>query len=96
MCALTSLSFLSIPCTYTDTHAQNILIKGEDGQGPEVKLVDAEKSMIGPCGFDMGLFLANFAFYMSQARGLSLLIVGGGALCVACGLGTSTRIQPSD
>lgn len=56
------------PHTHTDTHAQNILVKGEEGQGAEVKLVDAEKSMFGPCGFDMGQFLANFAFYMSQVR----------------------------
>lgn len=41
-------------------------MKGEEGQGAKVKLVDAEKSMFGPCGADMGFFLANFAFYMAQ------------------------------
>lgn len=35
--------------------------------------MDAEKSMFGPCGFDMGLFLANFAYYMSQVRPLGRL-----------------------
>lgn len=63
------LRLLIRPTHPADTHAQNILVKGEEGQGAEVKLVDAEKSMFGPCGFDMGQFLANFAFYMSQVRG---------------------------
>ena len=50
---------------HADTHAQNILVHAQHGTA---KLVDAEKSMWGPAGVDMGMWLANFAFYLAEER----------------------------
>jgi len=56
---------------HADMHAMNILVKqggregGREG-GYTVKIIDAEKSMWGPAGLDVGMFLGNFAFYLAS------------------------------
>lgn len=38
-----------------DTHSQNVLIKdGGSGEKVDLKMIDAEKTMFGPSGIDMG------------------------------------------
>jgi 5-methylthioribose kinase len=61
-----SYEFKKQALVHADTHAQNVLVSEKDGG---VKLIDAEKSMWGPCGFDMGQWLANFAYYLAAFEG---------------------------